>query len=164
MKTIPLRLSILCVAALLLVGAAMLVQPAIGQEQSTVESKDHDEQQDEGNGLKVEYLEIVTPALNETCDSLATAHGVAFSEPVAELGNARTAELEDGGRIGVRAPMHDGEKPVVRPYVLVDDIEAAVEAAKAAGAEMMMPPMKIPGQGTFAIYSLGGIEHGLWQN
>ena len=113
--------------------------------------------------MKVQYLEIVTPSVNETCDALAAAHGVVFSEPIAEFGNARTADLEDGGRIGVRAPMRDTETPVVRPYLLVDDIEAAVKAAETAGAKVAMPPMEIPGGGTFSIYILGGIEHGLWQ-
>jgi predicted enzyme related to lactoylglutathione lyase len=113
--------------------------------------------------LKVQYLEIVTPSVNETCEALAQAHGLVFSEPIAELGNARTANLTDGGRIGVRAPMRATEAPVVRPYVLVDDIEAAVKAAEKAGATVALPPMNIPGQGTFSIYILGGIEHGLWQ-
>lgn len=119
------------------------------------------EQQKE-NAMKVHYLEIVTPSVDETCDALAKAHGATFSEPVAELGNARTAKLKDGGRIGVRAPMGE-EQPVVRPYVLVDDIHTAVKAAKASGAEMLMPTTEIPGHGTFAIYYLGKIEHGLWQ-
>lgn len=79
-----------------------------------------------------------------------------------QIGNARTAKLTDGGRIGVRAPMGE-EQPVVRPYVLVDDIQAAVKAAEAAGAEVLMPPTEIPSRGTFAICYLGKIEHGLWQ-
>jgi predicted enzyme related to lactoylglutathione lyase len=54
--------------------------------------------------------------------------------------------------------------PVVRPYLLVEDIEAAVKVAEKEGAEVALPPMKIPGQGTFSIYILGGIEHGLWQH
>ncbi len=53
---------------------------------------------------------------------------------------------------------------MVRPYVLVKDIEAAVKAAEAAGATVALPPMEIPGQGMFSIYILGGIEHGLWQH
>ncbi|MEM9252073.1 MAG: hydroxylase [Planctomycetota bacterium] len=113
--------------------------------------------------LSVHYLEIVTPAVDETCDALAAAHGVVFGEPIPELGNARTTDLADGGRIGVRAPLRDTEEPVVRPYLLVDDIEAAVRAAEAAGATIAIPPLEIPGQGTFAIYLLGGIDHGLWQ-
>ncbi|MEE4329425.1 MAG: hypothetical protein V2J10_01055 [Wenzhouxiangella sp.] len=59
--------------------------------------------------------------------------------------------------------MHDAEQPAVRPYVLVDDIEASVKDAEAAGAMIAVPPMQIPGQGTIALYVLGGIEHGLWE-
>jgi predicted enzyme related to lactoylglutathione lyase len=73
------------------------------------------------------------------------------------------AELAGGGRVGVRAPMHESEKPVVRPYWLVDDIEAALATAVASGAEVAHPPLEIPGQGTFAIYFLGGTQQGLWQ-
>lgn len=113
--------------------------------------------------MVVHYLEIVTPEVDATCRVLETMHGVRFSEPVAALGNARTILLPDGRRIGVRAPMHGGEKPVVRPYLLVKDIHAAVEAARAAGAEIAHPPLEIPGMGSFAIYFLGGIEHGLWE-
>ena len=113
--------------------------------------------------MQVHYLEIVTPEMDATCSALEKLHGVSFSEPVAEFGNARTAAMKGGGRIGVRAPMRADEEPVVRPYVLVDDIEAAVEAAQAAGGEIALPPMEIPDQGKFAIYIQGGINHGLWQ-
>lgn len=115
------------------------------------------------DGIQVQYLEIVTPTVQDTCALLAETHGIEFSDPIPELGNARTADLADGGRIGVRAPLRKSESPVVRPYVLVDDIQGAVDAAKAAGAEIAIPPLTIPGQGTFSIYILGGIEHGLWQ-
>ena len=37
-------------------------------------------------------------------------------------------------------------------------------AAVAAGAEALHPPLEIPGQGTFAIYMLGGSQHALWQD
>lgn len=113
--------------------------------------------------VRVQYLEIVTPDVDATCRALTTSNGVAFGPPVAAFGDARTASLAGGGRIGVRAPMHAAERPVVRPYVLVDDIEAAFAAAVAAGAEVAHPPLEIPGEGTFAIYVLAGIEHGLWQ-
>lgn len=81
----------------------------------------------------------------------------------AELGNARTAALPDGSRIGIRAPMSDTETPVTRPYFLTDDIEAAVATLSSSGAEIAHPPMTIPGHGTFAIYILGGNQNGLWQ-
>ena len=113
--------------------------------------------------MQVQYLEIVTPDVDAVCASYARLHGVSFSEPEAGLGNARTASIPGGGLLGVRAPMHETEAPVVRPYFLVDDIDAAVEAATAAGGEIAHPPMEIPGHGTFAIFIQGGVHHGLWQ-
>ena len=113
--------------------------------------------------VRVEYLEIVTPDVEETCATLAKVHGVTFGKPRMELGNARTASLHGGGLIGVRAPMRKDEAPTVRPYLLVDDIDAAVAAAKEGGAEFAMLPTPIPGGGKFAIYLQGGIQHGFWQ-
>ena len=113
--------------------------------------------------MQIEYLEMVTPSVDSLCATYEALFGVTFSEPVAELGNARTAELPNGGRLGIRAPLRDTEQPVVRPYFLVDDLKAAVTAAEAAGATIALPYMELPGQGTIAIYLQGGIEHGLWQ-
>lgn len=113
--------------------------------------------------MQVHYLEIVTPDVDAVCTAHAELHGVGFGEPVVELGNARTATLEGGGVIGVRAPMHETESPVVRPYWLVEDVAAAVQGAEAAGAEIAHPPLEIPGRGTFAIFVQGGVQQGLWQ-
>lgn len=117
----------------------------------------------EEKAMLVQYLEIVTAEVDATCSALEKLHGVSFGKPEAVLGNARTATLEGGGRIGVRAPMRKDEEPVVRPYVLVDDIEAAVKAAKAAGGEIALSATEAPGLGKFAIYFQGGIQYGLWQ-
>lgn len=113
--------------------------------------------------MQIHYLEIVTPDVDATCAALAAAHGVTFTDPIPELGAARTAPLETGGRLGVRAPLRDTETPVVRPYVQVDDLDAAVRAAEAAGAEIAIRNMELPGQGRIAIYLLGGNELGLWE-
>ncbi len=113
--------------------------------------------------MRVYYLEIVTDEVDAVCAAYAAASGVRFGEPDALLGNARTAALPGGGMAGVRAPLHETEEPVVRPYWLVDDIEEAVASAVRAGGVVAHPPLEIPGHGTFAIYILGGIHHGLWQ-
>lgn len=113
--------------------------------------------------MQVHYLEIVTPEVDATCAAYEALHGVSFSQPEPALGGARTAAWSEGGLLGVRAPMHEAETPVVRPYVLVSDIEVAVEKAVAAGGEIAHPPLEIPGRGTFAIYIQGGVHHGLWQ-
>ena len=59
--------------------------------------------------------------------------------------------------------MHETKGPVVRPYLLVEDIEAAAKAAVAGGGEIAHPPTELPGHGTFAIFFQGGIQHGVWQ-
>ena len=113
--------------------------------------------------MQIHYLEIVTPDVDATCRALEQLHGARFGAPEAALGNARTATLAAGGTIGVRAPMHPSETPVVRPYLLVEDLDAAAAAVEAAGAMIAHPPMELPGHGKFAIYIHGGIQHGLWQ-
>lgn len=113
--------------------------------------------------MKVHYLEIVSSDIAAVCSTYESTHDVTFGPPVDALGGARTATLADGTIIGVRGSLHETEEPVVRPYWLVDDIEAAVAAVVNTGAEIAHPPLKIPGLGTFAIYIQGGVHHGFWQ-
>ena len=113
--------------------------------------------------MLIHYLEIVTKEVDAVCAAYAAANEVQFGQPDPGLGNARTAEMPGGGLVGVRAPLRETEAPVVRPYWLVDNIEAAVAAVVEAGGEIAHPPMEIPGHGTFAIYLQGGIDHGFWQ-
>ncbi|MFO0977017.1 MAG: hypothetical protein U0996_11505 [Planctomycetaceae bacterium] len=114
-------------------------------------------------GMQIHYLEFVTQDVDATCALYSKVHGVTFGEPDPVLGNARTAKLATGGMLGVRAPMHAGEKPVIRPYILVSDINAAVKAASDAGAEIAVPAMKLGNHGTCAIYFHHGLESALWQ-
>ena len=113
--------------------------------------------------MQIQYLEIVTKDVDGVCAVYAAANGLQFGAPDAGLGNARTATLPGGGMVGVRAPLRESEEPVVRPYWLVDDLEAALAAAVAAGGEVAHPPLEIPGHGTFAIYFMGEVQHGLWE-
>ncbi|MED5389950.1 MAG: hydroxylase [Pseudomonadota bacterium] len=113
--------------------------------------------------MKVHYLEIVTDDVAGVCQAYEAVNSVHFGDPDALLGGARTCALADGSVVGVRGPLRDTEAPVVRPYWLVEDIERAVAAVEARGAQIAMTPMEIPGKGRFAIYLLGGNDHGLWQ-
>ncbi|MCW5880449.1 MAG: hydroxylase [Anaerolineae bacterium] len=113
--------------------------------------------------MKVYYLEIVASDVAAVCAAYEAAHGIAFGPPDPMLGDARTATCPDGTIVGVRGPLRDTEEPIVRPYWLVDDIEAAVAAVAAQGAEIAHPPFELPGKGKFAIYIQGGVNHGLWQ-
>lgn len=163
MMTTPRSRGAICLSALLLliwIGSGGPANTAANAQPTPTANDAHEIDRHE---MQIHYLEIVTPDVDESCHALTRTLGVTFGDPIPELGNARTAELASGGHVGVRAPMHDAEKPAVRPYALVDDIEAALRAAQDAGATLAVPPMQIPGRGRCAIYVLGGVEHGLWQ-
>ncbi len=160
MTTSTPRSIVLCVFTALALCAPNAMHAMIHQGQPAPDAQESEKSE----SVQVHYLEIVTPDVEGTCVALEKLHGVEFGKPDTALGNARTAALKGGGMIGVRAPMRETEEPVVRPYVLVDDIESAVEAAKAAGGDIAMPPTEIPKRGgRFAIYLHGGIQYGLWQ-
>jgi predicted enzyme related to lactoylglutathione lyase len=91
------------------------------------------------------------------------AYGWRFEAKGPEWGNSFVAILPDDSLCGIRAPLSASEKPIVRTYLRVTDIEAAVQEAERLGAEIALQPMEIPGQGKIAIYLHGGIEQGLWQ-
>ena len=111
----------------------------------------------------VHYLEIVTPDVEAACHLYGTAYGWRFRATGPELGNSFVAILPGGSLCGIRSPMHDQEKPIVRTYLRVADIEIAVQEAAQLGAKVALEPVEIPGQGKIAIYLYGGIEQGLWQ-
>lgn len=113
--------------------------------------------------MKVHYLEIVSPDLDAICAQYEAVYNVQFTEADELLGGAKTCHLADGSIIGVRAPLRETEVPVVRPYMLVQDIKKAINIVESQGAEIAVPPLEIQGRGTFAIYIKGGIEHGFWQ-
>lgn len=112
----------------------------------------------------IHYFEIVTPDVEAARDLYATAYSWPFEQKQrAELGNAFVAALPDGSRCGIRAPLHEQEKPIVRIYLRVRDLDAAVASVSQHGAVIALEPTEIPGHGRIAIYRHGGIEQGLWQ-
>jgi uncharacterized protein len=110
------------------------------------------------------YLEIVTNDADVIVQLYGQALGVAFSEPDPDLGFARVAQRGDGSLIGVRPPLASHEEPIVRTYLRVDDIEAAVAAAENAGALVAYGPTEQGARGTFAIVIAGGVQLGFWQH
>jgi uncharacterized protein len=148
------RRDILCAGLMALPGATIV---------SSVHAAEHSRDADKESGMKIHYLEIVTNNIDAACAIYSATHGVAFGKAVQTLGGARTAKLAGGGMLGIRAPLRPTEKPVVRPYLLVENIKRAVAAAAKSGAEIAMEPTAIAGYGQFAIVIHGGIESGLWQ-
>ena len=111
----------------------------------------------------VHYLEIVASDPVAASHLYGKAYGWQFSPAVPELGNAFVAKLPGGSLCGIRGPLHEQEKPIVRTYLRVADLKAAVQKAAQLGATIALDSMEIPGRGKIAIYQLGGIEQGLWQ-
>ena len=142
-------------------------QPIQSTDEPKTESTGDDqlsqkEKEKEGK-VKIYFLEIVTPETEAACALYSKMYGVTFGDAIPKLGGARTAKLEGGGMLSVRGPLRKSEKPVVRPYVLVEDIKKAVANATEGGAVVAMAPTPIKGYGQFAIVIHGGIESGLWQ-
>lgn len=111
----------------------------------------------------VHYLEIVTPDVEAARHLYSMAYGWEFHAMTPELGNAVVASLPGGSLCGIRAPMHEEEKPIVRTYLRVADVDAAAAEAARLGAEIALEPVELPGHGRIAIYMLGGVQQGLWQ-
>lgn len=109
------------------------------------------------------YLEIVSADPTASRDLYAEAYGWEFGQAVAELGNAFVTTLPGGSLCAIRASMSEQEKPVVRTYLRVADIDQAVETAAKLGAMIALGSTEIPGRGKIAIYIHGGIEQGIWQ-
>ncbi|MBM3976817.1 MAG: hypothetical protein FJ299_07485 [Planctomycetes bacterium] len=113
--------------------------------------------------MRIHYMEIVCRDVAAQCAAFERVHGLSFGAPDADLGQARVARASAGTLIGVRAPLAEHEQPIVRTYVEVEDIAAAVRQAEAAGAVIAYPPTRQGKSGTWAIYFLGDVQHGLWQ-
>ncbi len=111
----------------------------------------------------IHYLEIVTQDAEAARDFYSQAYGWRFNDMAPELGNAFVASLPGGSLCGIRAPMHDQEKPTVRTYIRVTDINSSIQRAAELGATVALEPVDIAGRGEIAIYLHGGIEQGLWQ-
>lgn len=112
---------------------------------------------------EIYYLEIVADDAEATRDFYREAYGWQFGEPVPELGGAFVASLPNGSVCAIRASMHAMETPTVRTYIRVLDVEAAVQKAVDLGATLALDATELPGQGTIAIFLIGGVEQGLWQ-
>lgn len=116
----------------------------------------------DGN-VSLHYLEIVTDDVDALCATYEKVHGLKFGSEDADLGQARVATQADGSRIGIRKPLAEHEQPILRTYLEVDDIAAAVKKAEEGGAVIAYPPTKQGDSGTWAIFIQADLQHGLWQ-
>jgi predicted enzyme related to lactoylglutathione lyase len=113
--------------------------------------------------MAVHYLEIISDDVDTLTGLYQRMHGLSFSPPDPDLGQARVATQPDDTLLGIRKPLAAHERPMVRTYLAVEDIQEAVKKAEDAGATIAYGPTGQGQRGTFAIVIQGGVEHGLWQ-
>ncbi len=113
--------------------------------------------------MAVRYLEIVSNDVDALVELYQRMHDLSFAPPGPDVGEARVATQADGTLIGIRRPLAAHERPIMRTYVAVEDIQRAVKKAEVAGATIAYPPTRQGTEGTFAIVIQGEVEHGLWQ-
>jgi uncharacterized protein len=109
------------------------------------------------------YLEIVSTDVDRLVKLYELVHGLTFSAPDPDLGQAQVATLADGALVGIRKPLAPTEQPIMRTYLAVADIARAASQAEQAGAMIAYAPTRQGQRGTFAIVILGDVQHGLWQ-
>ena len=118
----------------------------------------------EGNSkMAVHYLEIVSNDADRLTELYRRMHGLSFSLPDPDLGQACVATLADGSLLGIRKPLAVQELPIIRTYLAVENIQHAVAQAEALGAIIAYPPTRQGQRGSFAIVIQGDVQHGLWQ-
>jgi len=107
--------------------------------------------------LRIDYLEMTTPDIAGSKAFLAQAFGWSFVDYGPEYAAFADAGI-DGGLDGHSAG------PPSPPLVILkaDDLEAAFEAVKAAGAEITRPIFSFPGGRRFQFREPGGNEMGVW--
>jgi len=113
--------------------------------------------------VAIHYLEIVSNDADQLTALYEGMHNLSFGPPDPDLGQARVARRADGTLVGIRKPLAAHERPIMRTYLAVEDIQEAVKKAEANGATIAYPPTRQGQQGTFAIVIQGGVENGLWQ-
>jgi len=113
--------------------------------------------------VAIHYLEIVSNDADQLTALYEGMHNLSFGAPDPDLGQARVARRADGTLVGIRKPLAAHERPIMRTYLAVEDIQEAVKKAEANGATIAYPPTRQGQQGTFAIVIQGGVENGLWQ-
>jgi predicted enzyme related to lactoylglutathione lyase len=113
--------------------------------------------------MAIHYLEIVSNEVDTLTALYERVHGLSFGQPDPDLGQARVATMADGTIVGIRKPLAAHEQPIMRTYLVVEDIQQAAKHAEELGALIAYPPTRQGQQGTFAIVIHAGVQHGLWQ-
>lgn len=115
----------------------------------------------------VVHTEFASKDADATCKFLGDVFGLQFENGgTPESGDYWMFGSEEDGVGGAVRPLmpEDQGHAYSAPYIGVEDIDATIAAAEAAGAEVMVPKVPIPGMGWFAWFQApGGVVVAAWQ-
>ena len=101
------------------------------------------------------WNELMTRDVEKAKAFYSTTIGWTFDAmPMPEGGTYWMAKMGDkpvGGIFSITAPAFEGVPESWMPYLAVDDVDARVKKAIAAGATLMRPPFDVTGVGRIAI-------------
>ena len=109
------------------------------------------------------FTELASSDPEATRRFLEKIFGWSF-ESVKMLGGEYLSFSAPGGRGGIR-PTQPKERPNSTNYVRVQDLDIALTKIKAAGAEVVLPRVDVPGMGSFFWFRIpGGPIMACWQD
>lgn len=108
----------------------------------------------------IDYVEIPAKAVAAAKDFYAAAFGWTFNDYGPDYAGIRTVDGdgEVGGLNGTGEPGRGG--PLVLLYS--EDLDATVDAVRAAGGEVIAGPYAFPGGRRFHFLDPSGVELGVW--
>jgi uncharacterized protein len=115
------------------------------------------------NGLA--HTELASTDPTATRKFLEAAFGWRFETQQGPKGGTYLAFTAPGGGRGGIRPTQPKEPPATTSYVLVDDLDAALQKVQKAGGEVVLPPTDVPGMGRFFWFKVpGGPVLAAWQD
>jgi len=102
------------------------------------------------------WNELMTRDVAKAKDFYAKTLGWTYDDmPMGEMYGTYTVAKADGkmvaGMFKMDGPMFEGQPPSWFAYIAVDDLDARLKKAKAAGGKVMREPWDVPGIGRIAI-------------
>jgi len=107
---------------------------------------------------KLHYLELTAPDL----EAVKKFYSKVFGWEFVDYGPDYTSFTRESAGLDGGFERGDGEQRAALPILLTDDLEASLEAVKAAGATIVVEPFSFPGGRRFQFLDPAGNELSVW--
>ncbi|WP_208024526.1 VOC family protein [Amycolatopsis pithecellobii] len=110
------------------------------------------------------WVDLTTPDIDGAARFYSELFGWEVIDQGSEYGGYRMCQLRGKPVAGMGPQQQPGMPPTWTSYVAVADANVTTKAVTAAGGQVYVEPMEVPGTGTMAIYAdPGGAVFGGWQ-